>query len=219
MNDRLPASIPTETRQTWQLLAPLLPESLYLGGGTGIAIHLNHRESRDLDFFYHHDSVDLDSLAKRLDEAGAFAVTETSPGTLRGLIGATKVEFLHADEVAPQAPLEPPTEVAGLRIAGMKDLLAMKMKVLSERGEMRDYFDVKVIDERSVLSVEEGVALFLSRYRLGPADGSVKRLIRAMGFLGDVEEDPALPIERNELVQWWQRRQVNVLRNLGRTTP
>lgn len=219
MNDRIPASIPTETRQAWQLLAPLLPESLYLGGGTGVAIHLSHRESRDLDFFYHHDSVDLDSLAEQLGETGPFAITETSPGTLRGLLGATKVEFLHADEAAPQTQLEPPAEVAGLRVAGMKDLLAMKMKVLSERGEMRDYFDVKEIDERSVLSVEEGVALLLSRYRLSPADGAVKNLIRAMGFLEDVEEDPALPIERDELEQWWQRRQARVLRNLGSAAP
>lgn len=203
----------------WQTLAQLLPKDVYLGGGTGVAVHLDHRESRDLDFFYHHDSVALDSLAKLLGQAGPFAITHTSPGTLRGLFGATKVEFLHSDEAAPQTQLEPPTEIAGLRVAGMKDLLAMKMKVLSERGEMRDYFDVKEIDERSVLSVEEGVALLLSRYRLSPADGAVKNLIRAMGFLEDVEEDPALPIERGELEQWWQRRQPRVLRNLGRTTP
>lgn len=213
----LRAVLPADTQNAWGLLAPILPSPLYLGGGTGVAMHLKHRQSRDLDFFFHRGAVDLERLAEQLGDAGPFAVTETSPGTLRGLFGATKLEFLHADEAAPQTRLEQPIVVAGLRVAGLKDLLAMKLKVLTERGEMRDYFDVRAIDEQTPLSVEEGIALYLDRYRLDPSSGAVKSLIRAMGYLDDVEEDEALPTTREELAEWWQQRQASVIRNLGRT--
>ncbi len=211
--------LPPDTQKAWSALAPILPPALYLGGGTGVAVHLKHRQSRDLDFFFHRHAVDLERLAKQLGNAGPFAIAEASPGTLRGLLGATKLEFLHADEAAAQKLLEKPTVVAGLHVAGLKDLLAMKLKVLAERGEMRDYFDVKAIDEQSPLSVEDGIALYLDRYRLEPSSGAVKALIRAMGYLDDVEEDKALPTTRDELAAWWQRRQVELIGNLGRADP
>jgi hypothetical protein len=215
----LRGALPPDTQRAWRALAPVLPSSLYLGGGTGVAVHLGHRQSRDLDFFFHNGAVDLHRLAGQLADAGPFAVAETSPGTLRGLFGATKLEFLHADEVAPQKLLEKPALVADLRVAGLKDLLAMKLKVLSERGEMRDYFDVRAIDELSPLSVEEGIALFLDRYGLDPSSGAVKALVHAMGYLDDVEEDEALPITGDELTAWWRRRQASVIRNLARAGP
>jgi len=213
----LRAVLPSDTQDAWTALAPILPRPLYLGGGTGVAVHLRHRRSLDLDFFFHRNAVDLDELGGQLGNAGTFAVTETSPGTLRGLFGATKLEFLHADEVTPQRRLEKPTVVAGLRVAGLKDLLAMKLKVLAERGEMRDYFDVKAIEELSPLSVEDGIALYLARYRLDPSSGSVKALVRAMGYLEDVDEDEALPTTRDELAAWWRKRQASLIANLGRS--
>ena len=213
----LRAVLPADTQTAWKLLAPILPSPLYLGGGTGVAVHLHHRESRDLDFFYHGDLVDLNRLAKQIGAIGPFAVTEATPGTLRGLLGSTKLEFLHSDEASPQTQLEKPITVAGLRIAGFKDLLAMKLKVMGERGEMRDYFDVKAIDEQSPLSVESGIALYLKRYRLDPSGGAVQTLVRAMGYLDDVEEDKALPTTKEELTAWWRERQAVVIRSLGRT--
>lgn len=209
--------LPSDTQKAWSALASILPPTLYLGGGTAVAVHLKHRQSRDLDFFFHHNAVDLKRLARQVGDAGPFAISETSSGTLRGLFGATKLEFLHADEVTSQKQLEKPAVVAGLHVAGLKDLLAMKLEVLAERGEMRDYFDVRAIDEQSPLSVEDGIALYLDRYRLDPSNGAVKALIRAMGYLDDVEEDEALPMTKNELAEWWQRRQAALIANLGRT--
>jgi hypothetical protein len=53
--------------------------------------------------------------------------------------------------------LTEPVVIAGLNVAGLQDLMAMKLKVMAERGEMRDYFDVKAIDEQGAISVEEGM--------------------------------------------------------------
>jgi len=127
--------LPAATVRAWETLAPLLPKELYLGGGTAVAVHLHHRESRDLDFFNHGDAVDLEALAKELSKVGQFAVVFEGKGTLRGYLGDIKVEFFHADEGRAQQVLEQPRVVVGVRVAGLKDLLAMKLKVVGDRGE------------------------------------------------------------------------------------
>ncbi|MGO9320840.1 MAG: nucleotidyl transferase AbiEii/AbiGii toxin family protein [Solirubrobacteraceae bacterium] len=208
--------LPAATVGAWEALSPHLPRELYLGGGTAVAIHLRHRQSADLDFFYHRASVDLDQLEARLGRLGPFAATHRAPGTLRGLFGHTKVEFLHADELRPQRLLEEPTVVAGLRVARRKDLMAMKLKVVGDRGELRDYFDMMKLDQEGVVSLEDGIALFLERYGLNPAGDALTHLVQALGYLDDVEEDEALPIGKPELAKWWQGRQVRLVRELGR---
>ncbi len=210
------AVLPPETARAWRALAQMLPRELYLGGGTAVAVHLHHRESRDLDFFFHDNSVDLDVLAAKLRKMRRFAVTHESAGTLRGLLGATKVEFFHADEGSPQHLLEAPVLVGGLHVAGLKDLIAMKLKVVGDRGEMRDYYDLKVIEEQEGITIEDGIALFLERYDAGPQSDTLQHIIRALGYLDDVEEDRALPVSMVELADWWRKRQARLIRHLAR---
>lgn len=210
--DRVRQILPVDTAETWLTLAPHLPKALYLGGGTAVAVHLAHRESRDLDFFFH-GKVDLDRLRDSIAELGTFAVTHESAGTLKGLFNATKLEIFDASQLG---QLAKPTTVAGLRIASLQDLMAMKIKVVSERGEMRDYFDVKAIDEDGTVSIEEGIELFVRRYEVNPKGGALPHLYKAMGDLSDVEVDKSLPIGKAELQAWWSARQVQVLRNSNR---
>jgi predicted nucleotidyltransferase component of viral defense system len=199
--------------RAWKQVAPYLPAQVYLGGGTAIAIYLHHRVSRDLDFFYHEDSLDLDALERELKSIGA-AVTLRAPGTLRVQIGEAKVEFLHADEKAPQHQIEKPKEIGGVPLASLRDIMAMKLKVLAERGELRDYYDVMQIDERGGVSVEDGIALFLERYGLDAASEPLHHLIRSLGYLDDCEDDEEVPISKHELAAWWRKRQAEVIRNL-----
>jgi predicted nucleotidyltransferase component of viral defense system len=112
--------------------------------------------------------------------------------------------------------LAAPQTVAGLRIGDLRDLMAMKIKVLAERGEARDYFDVKTIDEAGKISVEEGIELYLERYHVDPSAGALPHLYLAMGDLSDVEADAALPMTTVELQKWWSARQRRVLRNSSR---
>lgn len=202
-----------DVARTWSRIATHLPDGLYLAGGTAAALHLHHRRSNDLDFFYHKNAVDLDVLERELVAIGG-AVDLRSPGTLRVYIGGTKVEFLHADEARPQQLLEPPSEVASIPVASIEDLMAMKLKVLAERGELRDYYDVKEIDERGGISVEEGIRLFCERYGLDRTNQAVRQLITALGYLEDCDEDDSLPMSKNELAAWWRKRQVRVILNL-----
>lgn len=210
--ERLRRVLPGDTANAWQVLAPRLPAGLYLGGGTAVAVHLAHRESRDLDFFFH-SVVDLRALEGLLTELGDLAVTERAAGTLKGLFGGTRLEFFDASGLT---RLAEPVEIAGLSVASLQDLMAMKLKVMAERGEMRDYFDVRTIDERGAVSVEEGVELYMRRYHVDRSSEAIAHLYRAMGDLSDVEVDEMLPAELDELQAWWSRRQARLIRNSDR---
>jgi predicted nucleotidyltransferase component of viral defense system len=210
--DQVRRILPADTAKTWALLAHRLPPDLHLGGGTAVAVRLGHRESRDLDFFSHRP-IDLEKARAKLGEVGAFAVTHESEGTLKGLFGTTKLEFFDASRLRQLAET---STIGGLEIASLQDLMAMKLKVMAERGEMRDYFDVKAIDEAGAISVEEGIELFMKRYGANPHGDAVEHLYRAMGDLSDVEVDESLPIDKAVLEEWWKRRQVRALRNSSR---
>jgi Nucleotidyl transferase AbiEii toxin, Type IV TA system len=194
--------------------APCLPRRR-----TAIAVHLGHRVSRDLDFFFHQESIDLDKLARRLNAVGPFAVTERSAGTLNGIFSATKVQFLHADEARPQHLLEPPEEVDGLQIVGLSDLLAMKLKVVGDRGELRHYFDLMTIEQRTGRTVDEGLALFVARFEPEYPQEAINHILLGLGYFDDVDPDDALPVSRNQIVDYWTRRQPEIVAARGRLLP
>lgn len=204
--------LPADVAQTWELLAPALPRELYLIGGTALAVHLRHRVSRDLDFFFHED-VDLDQLAATLQDLGSFAITLRGEGTLNGLLAQTKVQFLSS---ASQELLEQPAEVAGLRVAGIGDIFATKLKVIGDRGELRDYFDLMAIEQQAGRRVEEGLGLFMARYRLPPGNTAVTHIVTALGYLEDVDEDDLLPVDKDVIAAYWSKRQPEIVRHLAR---
>jgi nucleotidyltransferase AbiEii toxin of type IV toxin-antitoxin system len=211
LSERILGILPPDTALTWETIARIVPSTAYLGGGTAIAVHLAHRVSRDLDFFFHHNSVDLDELAIMLSAAGPFAITERAPGTLNGVFSATRVQFLHADEVCPQRLLESPTQVDGLRIAQISDLMAMKLKVVGDRGELRDYFDLMTIEEETRRTVDEGLALFIERFQPEYPEQAINHILLGLGYFDDVDPDETLPAPRQQIVDYWTRRQPEII--------
>jgi Nucleotidyl transferase AbiEii toxin, Type IV TA system len=215
-SDRVREILPPDTAATWDAIAPVVPAEAYLGGGTAIAVHLGHRVSRDLDFFFHRESIDLDQLTHRLTTVGPFAVTERSARTLIGVFSATKVQFLHAYETRPQHILEAPGKVDGLRIAGLSDLMAMKLKVVGDRGELRDYFDLMTIEQRTGRTADEGLALFMARFQPDYPQQAINHILLGLGYFDDVDPDDALPVPREQIVDYWTRRQPEIVAARGR---
>lgn len=111
--------------------------------------------------------------------------------------------------------LEPPAVAAGLRVAGLSDLMAMKLKVIGDRGELRDYFDLMVIEQRSGRLVEEGLALFVARFSpvlSGTGDGS---RLRGLGCFEDVDDNQSLPGSRQEIGDYWISHQPATVTAIG----
>lgn len=207
--------LPRQTVRAWRQVGAALPAGAYLGGGTAVAVHLAHRESRDLDFFIS-QPFDAEELERRLRGLGRFGTTTIRDDTLNGVLDTCKVQFLLA---ADQAQLRPNTEVEGIAVASLEDLTAMKLRAVGERGELRDYFDLMTIERRAGILAEEGLGLYAARYHPKDVRGSIEHLVRALGYLEDVSDDPGLPTTREEIERYWHRRAPDVARSLATWAP
>ncbi len=194
--------LPRGTAEAWATIIPAVPECAYLAGGTALAVHLKHRISRDLDFFTERE-FDVDQLAARLSELGSFAPTLLATGTLNGIFDRTKIQFLEASS---QRNVEAPAVLAGIRIASVPDLMATKLKVIGDRGALRDYFDIMTIEQQTDISVENGLELFIQRYQPKVPDAAIAHLLRGLGYMDDVVDDPGLPVPRKTIEDYWAAR-------------
>ncbi|HEY5343937.1 MAG TPA: nucleotidyl transferase AbiEii/AbiGii toxin family protein [Solirubrobacteraceae bacterium] len=202
-----------ETALAWEHIAPILPRGCRLAGGTALAVHLRHRQSHDLDFFYKDPSLDLAALEQRLSELGSFAVSSRAPGTLNGILQGAKLQFLDAHD---QIDLDEPEPHAGIPVSSLADVFAMKIKVIGDRGELRDYFDLKRIEELTGRRIEEGIGLYMTRYQIPPEHPNIGHIVEALGYLDDVDEDEMLPEDHATITAYWTRRQPEISRSLAR---
>ena len=85
------------SKQAREDLATLVPTGIlngfYLAGGTGLALHLGHRESIDLDFFSATTFNEATYLT-RLSAAGSFSLDLKESSTVTGRFGKTLVSLM-----------------------------------------------------------------------------------------------------------------------------
>ena len=132
-----------------------LPElkSTRLVGGTALALQLGHRISIDLDIFGGWDySLDLVSLFAQI------GTVEKQSGTPNG-----KMQFFFIDDIKVDCVcydmyvwLEPAIEDGGVRLAGIKDIGAMKVNAITNRGTRKDFVDLaRLLDEYPLKDIFE----------------------------------------------------------------
>ena len=213
--------IPSEAIDAWPHLARSVPDDGILMGGTALTVHLQHRMSRDLDVFVTAE-FNPNEIASELRRHGDLAVTSITDGTLNAVFNRTKIQVLHAEG---QRVLEPPTRVAGMNVGSLPDIAATKLKVIGDRGELRDYYDLMRLETDAAIPAETAIALTRERY--GPAESavSIDAAVRGLGYFDDVADDPYLKgIEGGEralIEQYWTQRQPQILAHLDNaaTTP
>ena len=209
------AILPSDAARTWEAIVPLRPEPAYLVGGTAVAVHIGHRKSRDLDFCLS-SPVDLTDLNDRLSNSDRWLASTLTESTLNGVFSATKLQFLLADQ---ETNLELLTMVGGIPVASLPDLFAMKLGVITRRGALRDYYDLMEM-ERTGLTAEEGLSLFVRRYHPAGVDAALAGVIFALGpaAIADAKTDPSgVPKSAvKELERYWPKRQIEVTAHLNR---
>lgn len=167
---------------------PCRAAGFYLGGGTGIALHLGHRRSVDLDWFTPGSIEDPLRLAAGMRGQGV-DIENPSPsrGTLHGSVGGVRVSLLEY-----RYPLLGAiAEIEGLAapIAALEDLAAMKLAAVAQRGSRRDFIDVHAL----ALGFRPLPEL-LDAYRRKYATDDVAPVIHALSHFDDADKErqPAL---------------------------
>jgi len=140
-----------QSKKNLKILSAIpLVEQFYLAGGTGCALHLGHRISKDLDFFSKIQFVHFE-LQESLKSHGDFVIDYTDTQTLIGRFNTTKISFFHYDY-----PLIRNLETyLKLNIASLKDSGCMKIDTISSRGKKRDFVDLFFILNNKNLSLKK----------------------------------------------------------------
>ncbi len=111
-------------------------DSWVLAGGTGLALHLGHRYSKDLDLFGS-QSFDPAKLAQSLSTIGRVRVQQIAEDTVHLELSGLRVSFPRA-----QTPLLfPGTPYRGLTVADPRDIALMKVIAIGGRGSRKDFVD------------------------------------------------------------------------------
>ena len=90
-----PVVLPGRALRLWKSLSRLPAlGSFYLAGGSGLALHLGHRQSNDLDFFSRR-SFRTELLARRLSALGPPRHLTIGEGSVECWIDSYKTQFLY----------------------------------------------------------------------------------------------------------------------------
>ena len=168
--------------------------SFYLAGGTGLALQLGHRVSEDLDLFSE-KSFD----AKEIEAVIApEKVISVRPQTLHCVKDGIRLSFLFYD-----VPLCYPVQIwRGLHVAAWQDIVAGKIKTVSQRGSKKDFWDVySVITLRS--SIDEVGALFLERFK--GTGINLYYVLKSMVYFEDADKEPDPVLLANGKKSDWER--------------
>lgn len=132
----------------------------YLVGGTAAALHLGHRRSVDFDFFTEED-LDPGEVLPRLEGSLSLEVRRQSAETLHLMFHGVPLTFLRYPYPLLESTVEGPS---GLRLIQQKDLMAMKLVAVSQRGTRKDFIDIYFLCQ-SGMTLREGMDLLPLKYQ------------------------------------------------------
>lgn len=108
---------------------------LRLVGGTSLALQIGHRKSVDLDFFGHLH-IPPAEVALALQAYGSVSVRARSEHIQGYAVADVLVDFVDY----PHPWLDPPVESEGLRLASCRDIAAMKLAAITNRGHEEGFY-------------------------------------------------------------------------------
>jgi hypothetical protein len=164
----------------------------YLAGGTAVALRFGHRRSEDFDWFApalpRPDALLSDLQAKGLSIQG----TQIEAGTVIGRIDGVKISFF--EYRYPLLDSLDPWPEYDTDLASVRDLGAMKLLAIAQRGARKDFVDVYEL-------LHSGVALrgMLEDFREKFKTDSISAL-RGLTYFDDAETEP-MP-EMLNAVEW-----------------
>ena len=91
----------------------------------------------------------------------------------------------------------------------------MKLKAITSRRELRDYEDLRAIEELGGRRIEEGIALAIARYSI-QSEAGVMSLVTALADVDKCPEDDLVETPCEELIAYWHTRLPDVVASVSR---
>lgn len=152
---------------------------LRLVGGTSFALQIGHRKSIDIDLFGKIDADEF-TIAANLNRLGEIQTIQKTQNIAIYLINGVKTDIVnYAYPWIDEAVI-----IDGIKLAGLKDIAAMKLAAITGRGTKKDFIDLYFLLEK--YSLKEMLDFYSQKY----TDGSTFMVIKSLSYFEDAEKDP-----------------------------
>lgn len=157
-----------------------LPGKTYLAGGSALGLHFGHRVSIDFDFFTPL-AFNQKKLAERLMRIGSFQKSDISKDTLLGIFNKVRFSIFRYDY-----PLLFRTAVfQRISIAHPKDIAAMKLAAIMDRGTKKDFIDLYFLIKKGI-ALEKIFKYYDRKYQA--LANNLYSLIISLSYFDDAEK-------------------------------
>lgn len=131
-------------------------EKARLVGGTGLALQIGHRQSVDLDLFAHNLEDDFLSIASAIRDKGyEVDIRQQSTKILVIMVNSVKVDIVNY----PYPWLDNPVYDKDINLATMKDIAAMKLSAVTNRGTKKDFYNfLRAANDTQQMTINYSVA-------------------------------------------------------------
>lgn len=154
-------------------------KDLRLVGGTSLSLQLGHRNSIDIDLFGHFDLDDF-ALTKLLSQFDNVQFLSGSKSIKIFLINGVKVDIVNY----PYEWLDEAIVENNIRLASQKDIAAMKIAAITQRGSKKDFIDLYFLLQ--TYSLQD----VFSFYEMKITDCNTWLALRSLAYFGDAENQP-----------------------------
>ena len=190
--------LPGKTKDILALLgeSDILPEKTYLAGGTACALQLGHRVSYDLDYFTTNKfSINI-VLEKIKNLNHNFILEREAEQTILGSFPEIKFSLFYY----PYELLEETVNCNGNNLASLKDIAAMKINAVSDRGTKRDFVDLYFIMQNKNYSLDLVLQFYDEKFSTLSANR--EHILKSLTYFDDAENSDV----PNMLVNYdWQK--------------
>jgi predicted nucleotidyltransferase component of viral defense system len=140
-----------------KLLAVPYFSDLYLAGGTSLALQIGHRKSVDLDLFGILEADDI-LIAEILSSFGKIQLIKKTPNIYIYTVNGVKVDIVNF-----KYPwIDNACKEDELRLAGKKDIAAMKLAAITGRGSKKDFIDLYFLLQE--YNLQEMLSFYTEKY-------------------------------------------------------
>lgn len=163
-----------------------------LVGGTSLALQIGHRISVDLDFFAYNLQEDLLSIIASIKNEGyTIEIRKQSSNILIAMIDNVKVDIVNY----PYPWIDNEICEQHIRLASDKDIAAMKLSAITNRGSKKDFIDLYYL--LKTYSLEQILSFYSQKYN----DGSDFMVLKSLTYFDDAEIEVS-PLLFDKLIAW-----------------
>lgn len=164
----------------------------YLAGGSSLALQIGHRRSIDFDFFSK-NKFDSKQVKEKLALLGVYKEVTRTADTMIGIFDGAKFSLFNY----PYKLIDKTILYQGINLASPKDIAAMKLVAITDRGTKKDYVDLYFMAIK-LFALDKMFEFYDKKYNLFETNKMI--ILKSLQYFVDAD-DSEMP-EMIEEISW-----------------